>query len=83
MGGLSAVGAGGGGGTTNWLSLNAADLYVYTTCLEAAKWLRDGDQVIQLSQMVAPLMESVRNLSKRRSIPNRGGLRVRMRNPLA
>ena len=68
---------------TNWLSLNAADLYVCTTCLEAAKWLRDGDQVIQLSQMVAPLLDSVRNLSKRRSIPNRGGLRVRMRNPLA
>ena len=78
MGGLAASAP----TATNWLSLNAADLYVYTTCLEAAKWLRDGDQVIQLSQMVAPLMESVRNLSKRRSIPNRGGLRVRMRNPL-
>lgn len=67
---------------TNWLSLNASDLYVYASCLEAAKWVRDGDQVLQLSQMLAPLLDSVRNLSKRRASPNRGGLRIRMRNPL-
>ena len=67
---------------TNWLSLNASDLYVYAACLEAAKWARDGDQITLLTQMVAPLIDSVRNLSKRRASPNRGGLRVRLRNVL-
>jgi hypothetical protein len=68
---------------TNWLSINAADLYKYASCLEAAKWIRDGDQITILAQMVAGLIESVRNLSKRRAKPNRGGLRLKLRNPLA
>ncbi len=68
--------------TTNWLSTNAPDLYLYLSCLEAAKWIRDGDQVTLLSQYAAPLMESVRNLTKRRAQPNRGGLRVRLNNIL-
>jgi hypothetical protein len=68
---------------TNWLSLNAADLYMYSACLEAAKWERDGDQMAILSQLVAGLVESVRNLSKRRAKPNRGGLRLHIKQPLA
>lgn len=67
---------------TNWLSVHAGDLYVYSSALEAAKWIRDGDQITILSQMVAPLMESVRNLSKRKAQPDRGGLRVRIKQPL-
>jgi hypothetical protein len=68
---------------TNWLSMNAADLYMYATCLEAAKWIRDGDQITILAQMVSGLIESVRNLSKRRAKPNRGGLRLKIKHPLA
>lgn len=71
------------GSPTNWLSLNAADLYMYASCLEAAKWIRDGDQITILAQMVSGLIESVRNLSKRRAKPNRGGLRVKIKQPLA
>lgn len=71
------------GVATNWLSLNAPDLYLYASCLEAAKWIRDGDQITILAQMVAPLLESVRSLTKRRASPNRGGLRLKLRNPLA
>lgn len=67
---------------TNWLSINAADLYLYASCLEAAKWTRDGDQVSILTQTVAPLIDSVRNLSKRKTKPNRGNLKVRLRNIL-
>jgi len=67
---------------TNWLSVNASDLYIYMTALEASKWIRDGDQVLSLSQMVAPLFDSVRALSKRRAKPDRGGLQVRLRNIL-
>lgn len=71
------------GTATNWLSINASDLYMYASCLEAAKWIRDGDQVAILSPMVAGLIESVRNLSKRRAKPNRGNLRVKIKQPLA
>lgn len=66
----------------NWLYQNAPDLYLYATCLEAAKWVRDGDQIAILSQNVATLMDSVRNLSKRRAKPVRGGLQVRFKNIL-
>lgn len=68
---------------TNWLSINASDLYMYAACLEAAKWIRDGDQMTILAQMVSGLIESVRNLSKRRAKPNRGGLRLKIKHPLA
>lgn len=67
---------------TNWLSLNAADLYLYATCLEAAKWTRDGDQITLLSQLVQPLVESVRSFSKRRALPNSAGLQVKIKQPL-
>jgi hypothetical protein len=68
--------------TTNWLSLNAPDLYLYLSCLEAAKWTRDGDQITILTQFVMPLLESVRNLTKRRAKPNRGSLQMRLKNTL-
>jgi hypothetical protein len=68
---------------TNWLSVNAADLYMYAACLEAAKWIRDGDQMTLLTSMVAGLVDSVRNLSKRRAKPNRGGLHLKIKHPLA
>jgi len=67
---------------TNWLSINASDLYLYATCLDAAKWIRDGDQITILAQMVDGLLVSVRNLSKRRAKPNRGGLRLKIKHPL-
>jgi hypothetical protein len=67
---------------SNWLSVHASDLYIYMASLEAAKWTRDGDQITLLSQLTPPLMESVRNLSKRKTQPNSGGLRVRIPNTL-
>ena len=71
-----------GAAPDNWLYQNAPDLYLYATCLEAAKWVRDGDQISILSQNVSTLMESVRNLSKRKAMPVRGGLQVRFKNIL-
>lgn len=70
------------GAVDNWLYQNAPDLYLYAACLEAAKWVRDGDQIAILSQNVMTLMESVRNLSRRKAKPVRGGLQVRMKNIL-
>lgn len=68
---------------TNWLSINAPDLYLYATCFEAAKWTRDGDQITYLSQTVQPLMESVRSFTKRRALPISVGLQVKIKQPLA
>lgn len=67
---------------TNWLSLNASDLYLYATCLEAAKWTRDGDLMALLTPMVQSLVESVRSLSKRRTFPMTGGLQIKIKQPL-
>ena len=66
----------------NWLSINAADLYVYATALEGSKWTRDGDQITILTPIVASLIESVRALSNRRTQPDRGGLVVKIKQPL-
>lgn len=68
--------------TTNWLSINAPDLYIYAICLEAAKWVRDGDQIQILSSQVSVLLDSVKNLSKRRALPSNSNLQVRIKPPL-
>ena len=64
---------------TNWLSINAPDLYFYAACYECAVWARDEDQTVILAQKVKPLIDSVRSLSERRALPQRGNLQIRAR----
>ena len=64
--------------TTNWLLTNAADLYLYASCVEAAKYIRDTEQVGLLSSVVAGLLDSVRRLTVRRFIPG-GSLQIKPR----
>lgn len=64
--------------TTNWLLDNAKDLYLYASCLAAAVDLRDSGQVATLTTIVNTLIESVRNHSKRRGLPD-GSMRIRPR----
>lgn len=64
---------------TNWLSTNAADLYVYASCLEVARWTKDFEEVQHLTQVVAPLMDSIRRYSARAGKPVRSGLQVKVR----
>lgn len=64
---------------TNWLLENAPDLYLYASCLEAVRDLRDMEQVAALSQMVPPLIDSVRRLSERKGQPARGGMQIKPR----
>ena len=64
---------------TNWLLENAPDLYLYASCLEAVRDLRDMEQVSALSQMVPPLIDSVRRLSERKGQPARGGMQIKPR----
>lgn len=65
--------------TTNWLLTNAPDLYLYASCLEGAKHIRDMEQVGALSAQVGPLLDSVRRLSERKGQPARGGMQIKPR----
>ena len=63
--------------TTNWLSIYAPDLYLYASCLEAAKYIRDDQQVSILASNVGLLIDTVRRYSERKALPMRGGLQIR------
>jgi len=65
--------------TTNWLSTNAPDLYLYATALEAAKYIRDQQEVANLTPMVAGLIESIRKASERKGQPSTGSLQIKPR----
>jgi len=64
---------------TNWLLENARDLYLYASCLEAAKNIRDDNEVQKLTSMVAPLIASVQRHSERRGQPTGGSLQIKPR----
>lgn len=65
--------------TTNWLDTNAPDLYLYATALEAAKYIRDQEQIATLAPMVAGLIESIRRASERKGQPATGSLQIKPR----
>lgn len=65
--------------TTNWLLENAPDLYLYTSALEGAKYLRDEVQASNLAQLVPTLLEAVRRFSQRRGQPSLGSLQIKVR----
>lgn len=65
--------------TTNWLLDNAADLYLYATAVEVARYIRDDTQVGILSGYVAPLVDSVRRLSERKGQPANGSMQIKAR----
>jgi hypothetical protein len=61
---------------TNWLHDNAYDLYLYATALEAAKYIRDGQEIANLMPMVANLIDSVRRTSERKGQPATGSMQI-------
>ena len=65
--------------TTNWLDTNAPDLYLYATALEAAKYIRDQQEVANLTPMVAALIDSIRRASERKGQPSTGSLQIKPR----
>ena len=62
--------------TTNWLHDNAYDLYMYATALEAAKYIRDGQEMANLMPIVANLTDSVRRASERKGQPVTGSMQI-------
>ena len=65
--------------TTNWLLTNAPDLYLYATSLEAAKYIKDTNEIQMLAPMVSSLVESVRRLSERKGQPTSGSMQIKPR----
>lgn len=64
---------------TNWLETNAADLYLYTSVLEAARWCQNATLVAMVTPMIAPMLDSVRMLSERKGNPQRGAMQIKPR----
>lgn len=65
--------------TTNWLLTNAPDLYLYATAMEAAKYIKDTNEIQLLAPMVSGLVESVRRLSERKGQPTSGSMQIKPR----
>ena len=62
--------------TTNWLHDNAYDLYMYAVALEAAKYIRDGQEIANLMPIVSNLIDSVRRSSERKGQPANGSMQI-------
>lgn len=66
--------------TSNWLLENAPDLYLYASCLECAKYIRDDQEGIKLQTIVTAMTDSVRRMAERKGIPAAGPLQIKVRN---
>ena len=66
--------------TSNWLLANAPDLYMYASCLEGAKYIRDDQEGIKLQTLVTASIDSVRRVAERKGIPASGPLQIKVRN---
>jgi hypothetical protein len=64
---------------TNWILDNASELYLYASCLEAARYIRDAGEISALSQAVMLALESARRFAERRGQPSSGSLQIRPR----
>ena len=65
--------------STNWILDNAADLYLYASCVEGAKYLRDDAELQKLTSLLPPIIESVKRYSERRGQPSTGSMQIKVR----
>jgi hypothetical protein len=66
--------------TSNWLLANAPDLYLYASCLEGAKYIRDDQEGVKLQTLVTASIDSVRRVAERKGLPASGPLQIKVRN---
>jgi hypothetical protein len=64
---------------TNWLLDIAEDLYLFSSTLEAARHVRNIPVIEIMTASTAAALESVRSYTKRRGVPSKGGLQIRLR----
>lgn len=64
---------------TNWLTDNAADLYLFASCLEGAKYIRAKELAGELNQMVQDKIEGLKRFIERKGQPATGSLQIKVR----
>lgn len=62
--------------TTNWILDNGYDLYLYASALEAARNIKDANEIASLTQLTEIALDSLRRFSERRGQPSVGSLRI-------
>lgn len=66
--------------TTNWILENAPDLYLYSACTEACRYMEDDAGVARYQNFVAVLLDSVRRKDERRKFSSAGAMQIKPRN---
>ncbi len=64
---------------TNWLLDNAPDLYLYASCLEAAKHIRNYEEVTNLKALTTESLDAVKRFAERRGQPATGSMQIKTR----
>lgn len=64
---------------SNWLLVNAQDLYLYASALEAAKYARDEYEIAKLEKLIPVMLDSVRRLCERKAKPTMTPLQIKPR----
>ena len=65
--------------TTNWLLDNASDLYLYASCLEGARFVRNAQMVQELTALSTAALDAVKRYIERRGQPSTGSMQIRVR----
>lgn len=65
--------------TTNWILDNAFDLYLYASCLEGAKYVRNEAEITKLGAALPGLLDGVKRYAERRGQPATGSMQIRTR----
>lgn len=65
--------------SSNWVLLKAPDLYLYASCLEGAKYLRNDREIQSLAPVVSAALDSLRRYIERRGMPSSASMRIKPR----
>ena len=61
--------------TSNWLLVNAPDLYLAASQLEGSRYTQNGEQIAILTGVLPSMLDSVQRLTRRTGLPMRGGFK--------
>lgn len=64
---------------TNWILDNAPDLYLYASCAEGARYVRNQAEIDRLTGLTNTLMDGVKRYIERRGQPATGSLQIKPR----
>ena len=64
---------------TNWLLVNAPDLYLAASQLEGARFTQNAEQAAGLTASLPGMLDSVQRLTRRTGQPQHGGMQIKPR----